>query len=516
VSLGATVKRSLQLGRLGVDVLRSAHQPDGPGREAARRLVAARMGRMRGLPQKIGQILSLGELDAGAPQFSCLTDAAEPAPASESFSWIARELGVPLTQVFRRLDERGAAASLGQVHRGELADGREVAVKVQYPGVRESLDADLSALGWLAAPLSARRSGFDLGEYRDEMRRSLLRELDYEHEVATLQRFAARAGEVPGLVTPIPVGQWCTPRVITMSWVEGDRVQATKHWPAAARRDAALALLRFFLRGCFLWRELHADPHAGNLRFERQRDRACVGVIDFGCVKLLGEAERDGLRDLAQDALGMTDHELFDRYVALGFDSRLIEPMAGRLRAVTGVLFEPFHVQGPYDLRQWQLSDRLAKVLGEDRWNFRFAGPASLLLLICAFQGLVQYVHALKTVIDWRRELLAIPRAAGAGRARPRTVQPTPANSPGGSILMPATTLRLRVVRNGEPVVQLSFAAAAVGHLQDLIPQELMGRLEHQGINLQQLADDAVASGHQPRELFTLEEDDKIVRVWLE
>ena len=81
---------------------------------------------------------------------------------------------------------------------------------------------------------------------------------------------------------------------------------------------------------------------------------------------------------------------------------------------------------------------------------------------------------------------------------------------------MPATTLRLRVVRNGELVVQLSFAAAAVGHLRDLIPQELVGRLEHRGINLQQLADDAVASGHQPCDLFTLEEDDKIVRVWLE
>jgi predicted unusual protein kinase regulating ubiquinone biosynthesis (AarF/ABC1/UbiB family) len=474
------------------------------------------MGRMRGLPQKIGQILSLGELDTDAPLFSCLTDAAEPAPASESFDWIARELGVPLAQVFRHLDQRGAAASLGQVHRGELADGRSVAVKVQYPGVRESLDADLSALGWLAAPLSAKRSGFDLREYRDEMRRSLLRELDYEHEVATLRRFAARAGQVPGLATPTPVDEWCTPRLITMSWVEGERMQATKQWPEASRRDAALVLLRFFLRGCFVWRELHADPHAGNMRFERQGQGGCVGVLDFGCVKTLSEAESDGLRHLAQDASDLTDDELFGTYVAMGFDGRLLEPMAGRLRAVTGVLFEPFHARGPYDPREWRLSERLAGVLAGDRWNFRFAGPASLLFLIRAFQGLVQYVRALEAVVDWRRELLAIPRAAGAGRERPRAVQPTPGNSSGGSILMPATTLRLRVVRNGEPVVQLSFAAAAVGHLQDLIPQELAGRLERRGINLQQLGDDAVASGHEPRELFTLEEDGKIVRVWLE
>jgi predicted unusual protein kinase regulating ubiquinone biosynthesis (AarF/ABC1/UbiB family) len=472
------------------------------------------MGRLRGLPQKIGQILSLGELDIDAPLFSSLTDAAEPVPASESFGWIARELGVPLTRVFRHLDEQGAAASLGQVHRGELADGRRVAVKVQYPGVRESLDADLLALGWLAAPLSAKRSGFDLREYRNEMRRSLLLELDYEHEVATLRRFAMRAGEVPGLVTPAPVDEWCTPHVITMSWVDGERMPATRQWPDAARRAAAQTLLRFFLRGCFVWRELHADPHAGNLRFARDGDRARVGAIDFGCVKTLSAAESDGLRRLAQDGVDMTSEELFDTYVAIGFDRRLLEPMAGRLCAVTGVLCEPFHVRGMYDVRRWRLSERLAEALGDDRWNFRFAGPASLLFLIRAFQGLVQYARALEAVIDWRHELLALPRVAGIERSP--AVHSVPATASGGSNLMAATTLRLRVVRNGEPVVQLSFKASAVGHLQELVPEDLGERIRHRGLDLARLAEQAVAGGYPVGDIFTLTEDDRTVRVWLE
>jgi predicted unusual protein kinase regulating ubiquinone biosynthesis (AarF/ABC1/UbiB family) len=516
VSLGSTINRSLQLGRLGVDVLRSRRQPAGPGRDAARRLIAARMGRLRGLPHKIGQILSLGELEAEAPLFSALTDAADPVPARESFDWIAREIGAPLSQVFRRLDERGAAASLGQVHRGELLDGRAVAVKIQYPGVRDSLDADLAALRWLSAPLSAQRSGFDLREYRDEMRRNLLRELDYEHEVAALQRFATRAIDVPGLATPVPVEEWCTPRLITMSWVDGDRIEATRTWPASARHDAALALLRVFLRGCFTWHELHADPHAGNLRFRRDGRQGCLGVIDFGCVKSVNDVESDGLRRLAQDGGSMTSGELLDTYVAIGFNPRLLEPIARRLHAVTGVLFEPFCLQGPYDPREWRLSERLADVLGEDRWNFRFAGPASLLFLIRAFQGLVTYVNALGARIDWRAELLAIPRRAAPPPGLPRDERPAPLTIPGDLTTMAATTLRLRVLRDGEQTVQLSFAATAAGHLEDLIPQELVGSLRDRGIDLRQLADGIVASGYEPRDLFTLEEDGKTVRVWLE
>ena len=212
----------------------------------------------------------------------------------------------------------------------------------------------------------------------------------------------------------------------------------------------------------------------------------------------------------------MTNGELLDTYVAIGFNPSLLEPIAERLPAVTAVLFEPFSVRGPYDPRTWRLSERLADVLGEDRWNFRFAGPASLLFLIRAFQGLVTYVGALDARIDWRRELLALPPLADACSMLRSDIRPVPRHAPGGITTMAATTLRLRVVRGGEPTVQLSFAAAAAGNLPDLIPMELAGQLRDRGIDLRQLADGVVAGGYQPRDLFTLEEDGKTVRVWLE
>jgi hypothetical protein len=207
---------------------------------------------------------------------------------------------------------------------------------------------------------------------------------------------------------------------------------------------------------------------------------------------------------------------LLEAYLAAGFKPALLEPIATRLRAVTAVLFEPFYARGPYDPRGWRLSDRLADVLGEDRWNFRFAGPASLLLLVRAFQGLVENVRRLEAVLDWRRELLEVPRPS-ASTGEPLVEIPSATPHPAGDrTSMAATSLRLRVLRHGEQVVQLSFAATAVGHLRDLVPVEILERVERQGIDLRQVSERAVADGYQPGEIFVLDEDDKTVRVWLE
>ena len=513
------LRRATQLGRLGLTLARARRRRHSSHEDASLRAVADAMGQLRGLPQKIGQILSLRELDDEAPVFSALTDGAPAVPSSESFRWIERELGSPIERVFRRLEKDGAAASLGQVHRGQLLDGREVAVKIQYPEVGRSLDVDLAALGWLAAPMSARRSGFSLDAYREELRRTLLQELDYESEVTALRRFAQRASSIPGLVTPVPVHSFCTPHLVTMTWVNGERFSATRAWPAADREVAALVLLRVFLRGCLDWREVHADPHPGNLRFDRGHSSVRVGLLDFGCVKRLSDAEHRGFWRLASDGAHMSDAELLATYLDLGFDADLLEPMAARLGAVTRLLFEPFHRSGPYDAREWCVASRLTEALGDDRWNFRFAGPSSLLFFIRALMGVVQYVSRLGAVLDWRAELLALEplnapsldSLVGAARAGARPIIPS-----GGPESMAANTLKLSVTRDGQQVVRLSFAASAVERLGDLVPDEMRDGLRRRDINVETLARGAIEGGCQPGDLFSLDEGSTSVRVWLE
>lgn len=509
VALASTLTRSVALGRLGVTIARARR--DGPGREAARRLVAARMGELRGLPQKIGQMLSLAEITSGADLYTPLAESAPPAPATDSFRWIADSLGAPLATHFRHIAREASAASLGQVHRATLHDGREVAVKVQYPDVAGTVDADLAALGVLAAPLTVRRSGFDIAAYRAELGRSLRAELDYTAEAATLRRFAARAGDVPGVITPIPIDGLCTPRVLTMTWVEGETVTAARQWPWTARADAARTLVRVFLRGCFVWRELHADPHAGNLRFLRRGGQAEVGYLDFGCTRALTALESHALWRLARTSADTTDAALADAWADLGFPPEVTDRLRHRLRAVTAILFEPWLTPGPFDAAAWQVADRLAVALGDDRWTFRFAGPASLLFLIRAFQGLVVYARALGVPVDWRRELDELPPPDASA---PVAARGPAADAPGPALA--SETLRVEVVRNGERVVQVSFGAGAVASLAELVPADLATRLADRGIDLDAIAADAVARGGPAGTLVAFDDGTTRVRVWLE
>jgi predicted unusual protein kinase regulating ubiquinone biosynthesis (AarF/ABC1/UbiB family) len=491
-----------------MDVARARRHAPGPGRAAAERLVARRMGRLRGLPQKVGQILSLGELDGGGSRYAALTESAPQAPARDSFTWITRELGRPLRDAFLSIDPRAAAASLGQVHRAVLPDGRTVAVKVQYPDVAGAVDADLAAIGLLAAPVTARREGFDADGYRAELRRVLTAELDYRGEAEALRRFAARRHEVPGLVTPEPIDGYCTDRVLTMTWVDGDTVAEARTWPLADRRAAMRTLVRCFLRGCFVWHEVHADPHAGNLRFSRTAEGVQVGLLDFGCTRRLTPAEAHGLFQLAAHGAILDETALAGAWSALGFPAAVTAGLRHRLREVTRILVEPFSTDGPFDAATWLVADRLAAALGDDRWTFRFAGPPALLFLIRAFQGLVVYARALDAAVDWRAELHAVPApAAAASSATPL---------PEESSTMASDALKVEVVRDGQRVVAITFPAGAVAHLADLVPSDLHEKVRHRGISLEALARDAVARGCPPGDLVALDDAGTRVRVWLE
>lgn len=511
--LAHAVARTKRLSALGLAMAQARRRGAG---EAGSRAIAARMAELRGLPQKIGQILSLGDFDADSGAFDALTESAQAVPASDSFAWIEAELGRPIGALFSEVDARGVAASLAQVHRGVLHDGRTVAIKVQYPNLASGLDVDLAALGWLSAPLSAHRRGYGLTAYRQEMRRALLEELDYTRETEALRRFASRAATMPGLRSPLPVDGLCTDRLITMTWIDGVPFRGTRTWPVADRTAAALTLVRLFLRGVFEWGELHADPHPGNLRFHQAPGGVHVGLIDLGCVYRVPDAVRDVFGALATNPPDTSD-SLLELYTSAGFDADLLAPMAGRLSAVTGILFEPFHQQGPYDVRTWRLGERLAEALGDDRWTFRFAGPASLIYFLRSLAGLVQYVRGLDAVLDWRQELLD----AASSRVRdPRAVHRAAAPSaPSGSTLMPqlrATTLRLSVVRGGRPVVALSFGAAVVERLHELVPVELAESIARRGIDIASIGAAAAVSGGQPGPVFDFEDGETTVKVWLE
>jgi predicted unusual protein kinase regulating ubiquinone biosynthesis (AarF/ABC1/UbiB family) len=199
-----------------------------------------------------------------------------------------QEFGQPADLLFAHFDAQAfAAASLGQVHRARLADGSEVAVKVQYPGIASSINSDLQIVRAVMHTLGKGSNLLPrkelLDQVMDEIAGKLREELDYEHEAAQLTWFRAHV-TMPGIAIPLPIASHSSKRVLTMTRLDGlhiDQWLATN--PDQASRDRYGQLLfDWFWYSLFELGRLHADPHAGNFLFMPD---GRLGLLDFGLTR---------------------------------------------------------------------------------------------------------------------------------------------------------------------------------------------------------------------------------------
>lgn len=230
-----------------------------------------------------------------------LQDDVEPFPFADVEKIIEQELGVRISRAFLDLEVKPiAAASLGQVHRARLRDGRTVAVKVQRPGIRQQVLEDLSMLEELADTLerfteTGRR--YALQQVAAELRRSLLEELDYRLEAANLTALGENLREFDRIVVPRPVQDYCSSRVLSMDYVQGRKITAIGPLARLEMDGAGLAEALFdaYLKQVLVDGLFHADPHPGNV-FLTSDHR--IALIDVGMVGRVGPELQDELTRL--------------------------------------------------------------------------------------------------------------------------------------------------------------------------------------------------------------------------
>ncbi|HET8614374.1 MAG TPA: AarF/UbiB family protein [Actinomycetales bacterium] len=250
---------------------------------------------------KLGQLLS-SRVDLLPPAYtralSRLQDDVEPFGFAEVEDIVSSELGVRLSRAFSRFDERPvAAASLGQVHRAAMRDGREVVVKVQRPGIRRQVLDDMEVLGEIAGFVEAHSETarrYAIADLLEQFRRSILDELDYHREARNLVLLHDLLADRPLVVVPEPVDDYTTGRVLTMEYVPGRKV--TDLGPLG-RLDLDGAALADALTGAFMEQVLvagvfHADPHPGNVLLTPD---GRLALIDVGMVGRIPVTMRDQL-----------------------------------------------------------------------------------------------------------------------------------------------------------------------------------------------------------------------------
>lgn len=266
-------------------------------KEGAQALVAT-LGEMKGLAMKVGQMVSMNP-ELLTPEIravvSKLQNQAPPMPYAVVKQVIEEELKAPPEALFAEFDQTPlAAASLGQVHRAVTKDGMKVAVKVQYPEIRQALKADLSNINVLVKVLSTSTGLVEGKGYFDEVREHLENELDYRREAELARAYARAAAPLPDVVVPKVFDALTAERVLTLELLEGQHLKDFLHqepFPPNDQRFAAARLLIRAVWGPFLTSGLmHADPHPGNFLL---LPGGKLGVLDYGSTVKLSDSMRD-------------------------------------------------------------------------------------------------------------------------------------------------------------------------------------------------------------------------------
>ena len=258
--------------------------------EAAAQIVEV-LGGMKGAAMKVGQVISFLDLSAVPPEYrdvvqealAQLRDAAPVVPFEDMRRVVEDDLEQPIGQAFADFDaEAVAAASIGQVYRARLHDGRDVAVKVQYPGAEQAVRADMQNLGLLLRAARTIAPGLDGRAVAGEIRERILDECDYEAEAIAHRGFAREWRGHPFVYVPDVVTSLSRRRVIVVEWVDGLAFEEVRKLPQAERDRFGEILYRFFIGSLYRHGHFSADPHPGNYLL---MDDGRVAFIDFGMNK---------------------------------------------------------------------------------------------------------------------------------------------------------------------------------------------------------------------------------------
>lgn len=375
---------------------------------------------LKGSALKVAQMLSMDQgLLPGAysQRFAQAQYNAPPLSYPLVVKTFQKELGAGPDHFFDEFGKKAAAAaSIGQVHKG-LKDGQTYAVKVQYPGVADSIHSDLK----LVKPIAMRMfniSEADITHYLEEVEERLTEECDYQLELQRSLEIAQKCQHIPHLEFPSYLPELSARRILTMHWLEGKHLEAfLKLNPSAEiRNQIGQAIWDFYDHQIHQLRQVHADPHPGNFLF---RLDGTVGVIDFGCVKVLSDRFYKNYFRL----LDVSDGKVPEDYDELLRELRYLLPDDGkedaayfqqRILELNQILGKPFHSErfNFGDPDYFASIYRLSEELANDK-RLRSAngarGPKDALYINRTYFGLYSLLHQLGAEVEIRQhETLAL------------------------------------------------------------------------------------------------------------
>jgi ubiquinone biosynthesis protein len=341
---------------------------------------------MEGLLIKVCQFMG-SRADVLPPKFidvlSELHDRVPPRPFTEIRPHVERSLGRRLEECFASFEHAPvAAASLAQVHRGRTLDGRDVAIKVQYPDIDRVVATDLANFAFFVRLLVRLEPNFDLRIVLQEIQTLIPLELDFEREAANARRFAADFAGDPSVRFPVPIPELTTRHVLTMDFIEGVKINDLAGLAAigADKHEVAELLTRACVTQILQHGFFHGDPHPGNLLVRREDHGLVLVILDLGLSKEFTPELRDGIIRLTVAIISKDAHQIGEAFRALGF--RLRDGGDNTFVAL-GELFLGQALQSGRAYADMEMVDRIQdELLAALRSNPIVRAPSDLMLVL--------------------------------------------------------------------------------------------------------------------------------------
>lgn len=373
--------------------------------------VSDKLAQLRGAAMKVGQLLSMDAGDLLPPELTeilaRLRSNANPMLPKELAQVLRTELGEQWQQHFSQFTfVPMAAASIGQVHLAHHDNGQKLAVKVQYPGIRQSIDSDVDNVALLLKLSGLVPEGFDYRSVLQEAKLQLHQEADYLQEAAYLQRYRSLLHAEPQFVIPQLYPELCTAQLMTMSFVEGIPIESLQQYPQSVRDTAMTQLFALLFREIFEFKLVQTDPNFANYLYQPQT--AQLVLLDFGACRDYPQLISDGYRQLLsaavqQDAVAM---EVAMRQIGF-FSQDILPEQKAAVLALVQLVCEPVQQNTAYAFGQTDLALRVrqAGTALSMQQNYWHTPPVAALFLHRKLAGLYLLAARLKARVNVRQLL---------------------------------------------------------------------------------------------------------------
>lgn len=332
------------------------------------------LSKLRGAAMKLGQMISLDAGDLLPAELTAilarLRDSAHYMPPSQLNQVLIAEWGKDWRKRFARFEATPiAAASIGQVHRAVLPDGRIIAIKVQYPGVAASIDADVDNVATLLRLSSLLPDGLDIAPLLAEAKQQLREEADYLREAEQMRRYGALLAGNPAFIVPAPLPELSSDRILAMDFIPGTPIDTLQAADQPTRDRAMGNLLELVLRELFEFGFMQTDPNFANYRW--QAESARIVLLDFGAARPVPEASIAAYRRLMLAGLADDSAALKSALLEVGFVSPVtLDRHAPALDAMIAVLMQHLGRPGLFDFADRSFVDEVrqsAETIAADR-----------------------------------------------------------------------------------------------------------------------------------------------------